>query len=103
VMVSDIDVKSFLVDTRLRYPNLDEQFSEFESLYVRKLWHQLTLKIEGCLADPAFNNPSVLIPFYKNFIVAFETKINLLALARIAKEVAAKYEEPEAAGMYHSL
>lgn len=97
-MVSDKEVNAYLLSVKLKYPYLEERFNELERLYSRKLWHQLTLKIEESLADPAFNDPNLLIPFYQNFVSVFAHKINLLKLARIAKDVAAQYQDPEAAG-----
>lgn len=93
------EVKAYLQDAKSRYPNLWELFHLFETLYNRHLWHQLTVKIEESLSDPAFHNPTVLIPFYHKFIANFAHKINLLKLARIAKDIALLHPEPDAAGM----
>lgn len=89
---------SYLETARGTYPTLADRFETFEDLYRRKLWHQLTLKIEESLEEDDFQRADLLIPFYKQFIATFAHKINLLKLARFAKDVASHFGEPDEAG-----
>ncbi|CAN4091010.1 unnamed protein product [Withania somnifera] len=66
-------------------------------MYQRKLWHQLSLKLEQFVALAVFQAGDTLIQLYHNFITDFETKINLLKLAHFAVTVSRQYSEKEAA------
>ena len=58
-------------------------YSNFISLYDKKLWHQLTVAIENDFVklDKA---SALLIPLYENFIKSWEGKMNKIALMRYA-------------------
>ncbi|KAJ8542142.1 hypothetical protein K7X08_017008 [Anisodus acutangulus] len=81
--------------------NADSQLSDWYTtladLYQKKLWHQLTLKLEQFVVLPVFQAGDALIQLYHNFITDFETKINLLKLAHFAVIVSRQYPEKEAA------
>ncbi|XP_020581518.1 26S proteasome non-ATPase regulatory subunit 13 homolog B-like [Phalaenopsis equestris] len=81
-------------------PELAEWYDALADLYERKLWHQLTLKLEKFVALPVVQAGDALIQLYHNFISDFETKINLLKLAHFAVVVSQKYAEKEAAISY---
>ncbi len=89
---------AYLETAKGSYPALAERFETFEDLHRRKLWHQLTLKIEESLEENEFQRGDLLIPFYKQFIATFAHKINLLKLARFAKDVGSHFGEPDEAG-----
>ncbi|KAM3345037.1 26S proteasome non-ATPase regulatory subunit 13 B [Capsicum galapagoense] len=78
-------------------PQLNEWYTTLSDLYNRKLWHQLTLKLEQFVLLPLFQAGDGLIQLYHNFITDFETKINLLKLAHFAVVVSRQYPEKEAA------
>lgn len=57
-------------------------WSEFESLYSKKLWHQLTLKLDAFVRRPESAKED-LVGLYDNFIVDFETRLNPFYLVEI--------------------
>ncbi|XP_068326117.1 26S proteasome non-ATPase regulatory subunit 13 homolog B [Pyrus communis] len=85
---------------RNAHPELAEWYNSLADLYQRKLWHQLTLKLEQFVALAVFQAGDALIQLYHNFITDFETKINLLKLAHFAVIVSRQYPEKEAAISY---
>ncbi|CAL5359485.1 unnamed protein product [Camellia sinensis] len=78
------------------HPELGEWYNTLSDLYQRKLWHQLTLKLEQFVALAVFQAGDALIQLYHNFITDFETKINLLKLAHFAVIVSRQYPGKEA-------
>ncbi|KAG5249067.1 26S proteasome non-ATPase regulatory [Salix suchowensis] len=81
----------YLETQRSAHPELDEWYNSLADLYQKKLWHQLTLKLEQFVALAVFQAGDALIQLYNNFITDFETKINLLKLAHFAEQ---RIEEP---------
>ncbi|XP_068635328.1 26S proteasome non-ATPase regulatory subunit 13 homolog B-like [Aristolochia californica] len=90
----------YLEAQRNKQPELADWYNSFEDLYQRKLWHQLTLKLEQFVALAVFQAGDALIQLYHNFITDFETKINLLKLAHFAVIVSRQYSEKDAAISY---
>ncbi|CAM9002454.1 unnamed protein product [Rhodiola kirilowii] len=87
----------YLDSLRSSHPELSEWYNSLADLYQRKLWHQLTQKLEQFVALAAGD---ALIQLYHNFVTDFETKINLLKLAQFAVIVSRQYAEKEAAITY---
>lgn len=87
----------YLDSLRSSHPELADWYNSLADLYQKKLWHQLTLKLEQFLALAVFQAGDALIQLYHNFITDFETKINLLKLAHFAVMVSRQYSEKEAA------
>ncbi|CAI0418721.1 unnamed protein product [Linum tenue] len=87
----------YLESQRNAQPELAEWYTSLADLYQKKLWHQLTLKLEQFVALAVFQAGDALIQLYHNFITDFETKINLLKLAHFAVVVSRQYQEKEAA------
>jgi len=90
----------YLDSLRNSHPELSDWYNTLADLYQRKLWHQLTLKLEQFVALAVFQAGDPLIQLYHNFITDFETKINLLKLAHFAVIVSRQYSEKEAAISY---
>ncbi|AED95276.1 Proteasome component (PCI) domain protein [Arabidopsis thaliana] len=90
----------YLESLKNTHPELGEWYNSLADLYQKKLWHQLTLKLEQFIALAVFQAGDALIQFYHNFITDFETKINLLKLAHFAVVVSRQYSEKEAAVSY---
>jgi len=90
----------YLDSLRNTHPELAEWYNTLSDLYHKKLWHQLTLKLEQFVALAVFQAGDALIQLYHNFITDFETKINLLKLAHFAVIVSRQYSEKEAAISY---
>ncbi|XP_009631439.1 26S proteasome non-ATPase regulatory subunit 13 homolog B [Nicotiana tomentosiformis] len=87
----------YLDSLRNAHPELSDWYNTLSDLYQRKLWHQLSLKLEQFVALAVFQAGDALIQLYHNFITDFETKINLLKLAHFAVIVSRRYAEKEAA------
>ncbi|KAF8061975.1 RPN9A [Scenedesmus sp. PABB004] len=87
----------FLEQLQAAQPDLAPDLGELGGLYQRKLWHQLTLKLEACFAQPAFNRGDLPLQLYEGFIKDFGHKINLLKLAQFAVHVAKHIADPAAA------
>eukprot|EP01027_Heterolobosea_sp_BB2_P024162 GEZU01036366.1.p1 GENE.GEZU01036366.1~~GEZU01036366.1.p1 ORF type:complete len:382 (-),score=119.78 GEZU01036366.1:265-1410(-) len=84
----------YLAKLREVYPSLSTQIAELQDLHSRRLWHQLSLKVEDILAKPEFSNdPEAQLRLYNNFIKDFELKFNLLKLASIAVGITKKYTD----------
>ncbi|KAG6633734.1 26S proteasome non-ATPase regulatory subunit 13 homolog A [Carya illinoinensis] len=90
----------YLESLRNAHPELADWYASLADLYQRKLWHQLTAKLEQFVALAVFQAGDALIQLYHNFITDFETKINLLKLAHFAVIVSRQYAEKEAAITY---
>ncbi|KAH6784781.1 Proteasome component domain protein [Perilla frutescens var. hirtella] len=90
----------YLETLRNAHPELSEWYNALSDLYQRKLWHQLTLKLEQFVTLAVFQAGDSLIQLYQNFITDFETKINLLKLAHFAVIVSRQYSEKDAAISY---
>ncbi|KAG0560472.1 hypothetical protein M758_10G177700 [Ceratodon purpureus] len=90
----------YLERQRAAQPELAEWYTSMADLYERKLWHQLTLKLDQFVALTVFQAGDALVQLYHNFICDFETKINLLKLAHFAVIVSKQYPEKEAAIAY---
>ncbi|KAJ1506256.1 26S proteasome regulatory subunit [Coelomomyces lativittatus] len=58
--------------------DLVDCFNQFEDLYEKKLWHQLSLQIDHFLT--LLNIDHYLVPLYQNFVRDFEKKLNKLNL-----------------------
>ncbi|KAM0934474.1 putative proteasome component (PCI) domain, 26S Proteasome non-ATPase regulatory subunit 13 [Dioscorea sansibarensis] len=90
----------YLETQRNARPELAEWYSALADLYERKLWHQLTLKLEQFVALAVVQAGDALIQLYNDFITDFETKINLLKLAHFAVIVSRQYSDKQVAISY---
>ncbi|KAK4795288.1 hypothetical protein SAY86_013282 [Trapa natans] len=90
----------YLDSQRNAHPEMAEWYIALADLYQKKLWHQLTLKLEQFVAHAVSQAGDMLIQLYHNFITDFETKINLLKLAHFAVVVSRQYAEREASTSY---
>jgi hypothetical protein len=71
----------------LQYPELSQELcAELVSLYDRKLWHELSLRLREVFKDPAYM--PYIQPLFKDFIVDFGQKMNLIYFAQFAHDVA---------------
>ncbi|XP_074264626.1 26S proteasome non-ATPase regulatory subunit 13 homolog B [Silene latifolia] len=90
----------YLETQKNSHPELAEWYNALSDLYQKKLWHQLTLKLDSFLSLSVFQSGDSLIQLYHNFITDFETKINPLKLAHFVVIVSRQYGEKEAAVGY---
>lgn len=84
----------YLEKLQVSHTALAEDAAEMGSLYQRKLWHQLTLKVEECFSKPEWNQGGLPLDFYTNFIAEFGYKINLLKLSQFAVHVSKSISDP---------
>ena len=96
-MSSSAQVDAFLNGQASKQPELAEVFAELRSFYERKLWHELTMKLEEAVALPAFQQGDLLIQLYHNFLVDFEHRISPLKLGHLAVAVSSRYTDRAAA------
>lgn len=68
-------------------PELSQEWAEFEELYNKRLWHQLTLKMLAFVRHPQMQQLGALYQLYDNFISEFENKMKPLSLVEIAAQV----------------
>lgn len=76
-------------------PQLAAALAELGELYHKKLWHQLTAKLEQHIESPEFQQGGFLVSLYQNFVSGFAHKINLLKLAFLAVAVSKQMAKPE--------
>jgi len=88
---------AFLQAQSLVYPQTAPQYIVLSDLYERKLWHQLTDKLEEIVRLPEYQDETVLTNLYEGFISDFELKLNLLRLAHIMVAISSRYTEREKA------
>ncbi|KAL2268115.1 hypothetical protein VTJ83DRAFT_2961 [Remersonia thermophila] len=85
-------ISDFLAEQReLVPPELAEPIYEFEELWERKLWHQLTNKLIDFFNHPG--SAPVRLPFYKTFVSKFADKINQLKLVDLALKAATQCKD----------
>nr|CAG4641685.1 EOG090X05V9 [Eurycercus lamellatus] len=63
--------------------DLAAEWAKLESLYNKKLWHQLTIELLDFVKHPSLQSNNELVQLYENFVADFENKINLLSLTEI--------------------
>lgn len=76
------------------FPVLASTFSDLLELYNRKLWHQITIRLESILDEETFASDSLFLETYQSFIVGFWQKINLLKLAVFAVAASKQCSSP---------
>lgn len=54
--------------------DLAAEWARLESLYNKKLWHQLTIALLDFVKHPSLQNENDLVIFYENFLADFENK-----------------------------
>lgn len=74
----------FLEELQTEFPDIAAEVAEMANLYQRKLWHQLTQKIELAYSSAGFNRGDLPVRLFRGFIADFAHKINLLKLAHFA-------------------
>ena len=89
----------FLAELQSSRPELASALGELAELHSRRLWHELTLKLEEVVAAPAFCAPGddLLVRLFTHFVSDFAERMNQLKLSHIAVAVSARLGEPSAA------
>lgn len=87
-------VSDFLAEQQDNSPeDLQPLILEFENLWERKLWHQLTESLLQFFSAPG--SAPQRLPFYKVFILKFADKINQLKLVELALKAATQCKDDE--------
>lgn len=63
----------------------------------KRLWHQLTLKLETFVKNPVLQKGDKLVELYVNFLSTFENKINPLSLVEILAYVIQQFQDKQEA------
>ncbi|KAJ3016948.1 UNVERIFIED_CONTAM: 26S proteasome regulatory subunit, partial [Siphonaria sp. JEL0065] len=80
-MQVDRDVTVYLSKAKQSAPaELKEYFGQFEDLYDRKLWHQLTVALTKFATLPAA--APYLVPVYTEFVSEWQKRMNQLSLVQ---------------------
>ncbi|XP_063545635.1 26S proteasome non-ATPase regulatory subunit 13 [Cydia strobilella] len=87
-----IDVNDFLSKKQAAEPALAADWANLEELYNKKLWHQITLKLQDFVNHPALQTGDSLIQLYNNFLTTFENKINPLSLVEITSHIVKQFD-----------
>ncbi|XP_014474049.1 PREDICTED: 26S proteasome non-ATPase regulatory subunit 13 [Dinoponera quadriceps] len=92
------DVNIFL-SSKQNVPDkeLAAEWLQLEELYSKRLWHQLTLKLETFVKHPALQQTDNLVQLYVNFLSTFENKINPLSLVEILAHVIQQFQDKQEA------
>ena len=75
---------TFLTNLLAEQPDLTEHLLALQDLHSRRLWHQLTVKLEFCFQDSQFNQGDLPARIFQSFVLDFAHKINILKLAHFA-------------------
>jgi len=82
------DITGFLSEQQAKSSgDVAQEWVSIEELYNKKLWHQLTLKLQTFVKHSCFAEGDGLIQMYQNFLADFEHRINHLSLVEIILHV----------------
>lgn len=87
--------EQFLAQIAAERPELVEDVDALSTLYRKKLWHELSVKLEELVQTERFQRDGILLSLYQNFIASFSSHINLLKLASFAVAAAKQIQNPE--------
>jgi len=95
-MSSAAQIKEYIATLANTHPNdeLRQQYAQMRELYEKKLWHQLTVKVEQLVKNRYFDNNNELVQLYNGFIKDFEKKMNQLTLSKILLSISRQIREP---------
>ena len=93
-------VEAYLGSMLSAHADLKDLLEEMKTLYEKRLWHELTLKLEEAVALPKFQTGDLLVNLYHNFITDFEHRISPLKLGHIAVAVSSRYADRLAAAQF---
>ncbi|CAK9798180.1 26S proteasome non-ATPase regulatory subunit 13 [Anthophora plagiata] len=98
VSVAPRDVNTYLSQNQnVADKELAAEWAQLEELYNKKLWHQLTLKLEKFVKNPTLQKGDKLVQLYTNFLSTFESKINPLSLIEILAYVIQQFQDKQEA------
>ncbi|XP_020279106.1 26S proteasome non-ATPase regulatory subunit 13 [Pseudomyrmex gracilis] len=92
------DVNTFLSQKQnVADKDLAGEWAQLEELYNKRLWHQLTLKLETFVKHPVLQQGDNLVQLYTNFLSTFENKINPLSFVEILAHVIQQFPDKQEA------
>ncbi|KAJ3061996.1 26S proteasome regulatory subunit [Podochytrium sp. JEL0797] len=98
----DRDVTLYLAKTRSAVaPELKEFYVQFEDLYDKKLYHQLTLALTKFSMLP--QAAPLLVPLYTEFVSEFQARLNQLSLVQYATRASRTIADPAKARAFLTL
>ncbi|CAH8587109.1 unnamed protein product [Schistosoma guineensis] len=89
--VASATAQDYLNDRINEAGTFQDDWTELSNFYSKKLWHQLTLKLECLLKNPEFRSKTNLILLSTNFLGDFIYKINPLSLAELCVPISEQY------------
>ncbi|CAF4570941.1 unnamed protein product, partial [Didymodactylos carnosus] len=89
-------VEAYLNEQKQGGPLINE-WLELESLYQRRLWHELTLKVNSIVHREELQQGDQLLKLYENFISDFEHRINQLQLVEIIIPITRVFKQADEA------
>ncbi|CAH8618212.1 unnamed protein product [Schistosoma rodhaini] len=89
--VASATAQDYLNDRISEAGPFQDDWTEISDFHAKKLWHQLTLKLECLLKNPEFRSKTNLILLSTNFLGDFIYKINPLSLAELCVPISEQY------------
>ncbi|CAH8602746.1 26S proteasome non-ATPase regulatory subunit 13 [Schistosoma haematobium] len=89
--VASATAQDYLNDRINEAGPFQDDWTELSNFHSKKLWHQLTLKLECLLKNPEFRSKTNLILLSTNFLGDFIYKINPLSLAELCVPISEQY------------
>lgn len=77
----------FLMHQKSLYPDLADDYDQFSTLFSQKLWHQLSLALEGFLMVSSNKRENNLSELYFQFITKFDARLSQMCVARLASRI----------------
>lgn len=84
-------------ETQATDPELAAEWDTIESLYTRRLWHQLTVKLLIFVRRDEFSTGTALVELYENVIKDLEDRINPVSLVTMLHAITEQIEDVDAA------
>ena len=83
----------FLDLQKALYPDISQKYDEFNDLYNRRLWHQLSISLESFLNDISNKRDDNYIKLYDEFISKFEARLSPTHLAQLVSIIGHSYDD----------
>ncbi|CAD5118229.1 DgyrCDS6951 [Dimorphilus gyrociliatus] len=88
------DVSAYLFEQQRKSSSeVSQEWAALEDLYNRKLWHQLTIRLQKFVKNAQLQQGDAIMQLYQNFISDFEHRMNPLALVEILIPVARQMKD----------
>lgn len=87
----------FIQEQKFLHEDLASNYDTMESLFSKKLWHQLTEELSSFLANPNNRRGDNFYQLYEGFIAKFEPKLSQLRAALLVAQVGYSFEDPQRA------